>query len=219
MGLPALNEADVELARACLGGNDAAWEALRREHHEFLVNVLKRRGAADAEARDLLTDLWGECFAGAGSRPPLLSSYRGQCSLRTWLVVVATRRLIDAKRSARFRSEVGLPDNPAAAELAAPAPLQDDSLSQLVGTSLRQAFAGIDSSSILLLRLVYLHNVPQRSLARCWNCHESQISRRLDAAMAHVRSEVVAMIRRRDPWLQLEWGDFVDLCRDMKDWI
>ena len=63
-----------------------------------------------------------------------------------------------------------------------------------------------------MLRMVYLHGFSQRDLARLWNCHESRVSRHLNQASEQIEKETLDAVKIADPWLKLDWQDFVDLC-------
>jgi len=63
-----------------------------------------------------------------------------------------------------------------------------------------------------MLRLVYLHDVTQREVGRMWGWHESKVSRCLAQAMAEIEARTQERIRETDPWMELTWEDFLDLC-------
>ena len=42
--------------------------------------------------------------------------------------------------------------------------------------------------------------------------HESKVSRTLDATMSGIASRTMTEIKAVDPWLELSWEDFVELC-------
>ena len=64
-----------------------------------------------------------------------------------------------------------------------------------------------------MLRLVYLHGLSQREVARLWSCHESKVSRFLSQALADIQRNTLQETRRQDLWLDLSWQDFLDLCQ------
>jgi hypothetical protein len=65
---------------------------------------------------------------------------------------------------------------------------------------------------MLMLRLVYLNTLTQREVGRMWGWHESKVSRCLTQAMTDIQATTLSEIKRRDPWLDLAWEDFVELC-------
>jgi len=42
---------------------------------------------------------------------------------------------------------------------------------------------------------------------------EWKVSRVLSEALEQIEKETMRSIKERDPWLELTWQDFVDLCR------
>jgi hypothetical protein len=63
-----------------------------------------------------------------------------------------------------------------------------------------------------MLKLVYEEGLTQRELCRMWGWHESKVSRELDQAMGAIREATLRSVARRDPWLKVEWDDFLGMC-------
>jgi len=104
--------ADAELVRRCLAGEREAFAELV-ERHQCIVYGVALRMLGD---RDQADDAAQEVFVRAYSQ---LSTFRGESSLRTWLVQIATRLCIDLLRVRRRRPEVFLDEQhnvPSAAE-------------------------------------------------------------------------------------------------------
>lgn len=203
----------------CRQGDAEALGRLREASHNGLLNILLSRGASRTEADDLLADLWADCVPGAGDQPSLLEKFSGSCSLRSWLATVLTRRWIDLKRKHARRPEVSHESDAGDSRddvfQRLPAPGSAESESVLVGIlqeSLKVAFARCPAEPMVLLRLRYIHGVSQRQLARMLGCHEAKISRTLSAAMEEIEKAALQEIKRRDPWLQLQWQDILDMC-------
>jgi RNA polymerase sigma factor (sigma-70 family) len=199
-------------------GDRAALEDLRSQCHDALTNILRARGASPTEADDLLADLWADCVGSGGDRPSLLEKFSGKCSALTWLATVATRRLIDLRRSQARRGQAGgLDREPADGDdldhlPAASAHAAEPALVDLLRTSLQAAFAGCPPEALVLLRLVYLHGLTQREITRMLRWSEAKLSRLLSSAMQHIETATLRHLKQRDPWLDLTWQDFVDLC-------
>jgi len=193
---------------------------LRRECHTTLVNVLVARGATALEAEDLLADLWGDCVSRNDDRPSLLDKFSGKCPVQNWLATVATHRFVDLKRRQKHRGELlptgrdsGESETDAFEQLPAASPNRSEgSLVDLLKNSLQSAFAKCAPEAMLMLRLVYLNTLTQREVGRMWGWHESKVSRCLTQAMTDIQTTTLSEIKRRDPWLDLAWEDFVELC-------
>jgi RNA polymerase sigma factor (sigma-70 family) len=206
---------DLLFVSRVLDGDEAAIRAFRDRYDPQLKGTLCKRGATSTEADDLLADLWADCFGSSGT--PLLQKYEGRCALNSWLITVATNRLIDFKRRAAFRVE--LTDDKSGTSgtnhLERPSdspPHQPDSaLVALLRQAVLNAFAAEPPEMLLMLRLVHVHEITQREIGRIWNWHESKVSRTLESARAKIRTAALAELHRADPWLTLEWDDFVEL--------
>ena len=192
---------------------------LRRDYHTTLVNVLVARGASPLEAEDLLADLWGDCVGRDDDRPSLLEKFSGKCPVQNWLATVATHRLVDLKRRQKHRGELSTPGRDGESETdafeqlpAASSNQSEGSLVDLLKNSLQAAFAKCPPQAMLMLRLVYLNTLTQREVGRMWGWHESKVSRCLTQAMTDIQATTLSEIKRRDPWLDLAWEDFVELC-------
>ena len=202
----------------CRQGDSEALTELREKLHKSLLAILLARGANRTEAEDLLADLWSDCVPGNDDRPSLLEKFKGNCSLQGWLATVATNRWIDRKRrEARHTAfehngsdgpEQDLRRSSDTSRWYAP----DQTLVNLLRSSLRAAFGRCGPEARVLLRLVYLHELSQRELVRMLGWSESKVSRYLSNAMEEIEKHTLAEIRKRDPWLELTWRDFVDLC-------
>ena len=218
MGPPA-GEIDDELSRVseCLQGDAEALGGLREKCHTSLLNILVSRGASPSEAEDLLADLWSDCVPGGDDKPSLLEKFGGKCKLLSWLSTVATRRWIDFKRrQSRSVSQPG-DDNEGWPEgdLAQSRIPGGDALVGILRRSLQSAFARCPAEALVLLRLRYVHDLSQRELARMLDRHESKVSRLLSQSMHEIEAKTLAEIRNHDPWLQLTWEDFLDLCSSL----
>ena len=61
------------------------------------------------------------------------------------------------------------------------------------------------------------YRVPQKRLGAVLGWHESKISRAKSQYIDELRSGILEEISRSDPWLQLEWEDFLALCSGSED--
>ncbi len=213
---PPRHEADLAFVQRVLAMDAPAAAELRSRYHGKLVGVLRARGASQTEAEDLAADLWTDCFAPRGDRQPLLTKYQGRCALESWLLTVATNRLVDLKRRQSFRVDV--PPSPDSNEdfferRAQPEkPTSEKPLLNLLREAIQRAFARQDADALLMLKLVHLHQISQREISRMWGWHESKVSRTLDTTRQSVAKIIMQELKKVDPWLELRWDDFVELC-------
>ncbi|PWU12599.1 MAG: hypothetical protein C5B50_21115 [Verrucomicrobia bacterium] len=212
-----LLDEDLELAERCREGDAAALTVLRERHAGSLMNILIARGANPAEAEDVLGELWARCVPGGEDRPSLLEKFNGKCPVQNWLCRVATNRWLDGKRREKYWGEPPPSDEGQTTFVnRVPAPPTDDLDSTLVSMlrdSLRAAFDQCPPHALVLLHLVYRHGVTQREVMRMLTWSESKVSRALSGAMDEIRERTLEEVKKRDPWLQPAWQDFVDLCQ------
>lgn len=200
-------DVDQTQLQQCVEGDALALAALREHYHPGLRAILISRGATETEAEDLLADLWGDCVPRGDDRLSLLEKFSGRCSLKIWLATVSTNRLYDLKR--RHGATPGNAVEPPSHCRAWPGEI---GLANLLHLSLVESFARCTARDLLMLRLVYLHDVTQREVGQIWGWHESKVSRKLGEAMDEIRAVTLQRIKQADPWLELAWQDFVDLC-------
>jgi RNA polymerase sigma factor (sigma-70 family) len=185
-------------------------ETLQRDLRPRMIANLKSRGATEAMAEDVASEILSECLADAESN--LLRRFRGTDGLDHWLLRVAINRLISLQRRERVFTPLdgALETRPAeSASSALESPLGD-----LVSRALREAIASLPAGMRVLLWLRYAYGIPQNRLCVCWQCHPSKLSRLLTAAREEVRDRTLDAIRRAEPGLLLQWDDIAEVCAD-----
>jgi RNA polymerase sigma factor (sigma-70 family) len=221
------HEEDTALVEAALAGEPGACAEIRGDTTAgWLESVLMKRGATPTESRDLVADLMADCFGARDGKPPLLESYNGGGPLRGFLSRAGINRLIDLKRRQKFQGS--LPDrgieSPPADEFDllegdSPSPATDDYLVDLLRDALMHAFARCNPRDLMLMRLVTIHGVRQEDIAARFGWSQSKVSRAINGVMEQIRELTVEEIHRADPWLELEWEDFIALCRSTNDFL
>lgn len=218
---------DQELVAAALQGDVAACAEINSDETiRWLQAVLVKRGASPTEAADLTADLMADCFGGKTDKPPLLEKYNGQGKLRAFLTRAAINRLIDLKRHQKF--EGSLPEHHRESGVAdefdmlageqdmAP---EEEHLMALLRDALLHAFSRCDPLNLVLMRLVVIHGVRQDLVGGLFGWSQSKVSRAISSVMQTIKEETMAEIQRADPWLDLEWEDFLTLCRSSTDFL
>jgi RNA polymerase sigma factor (sigma-70 family) len=209
---PAL--ADVDLVQQCIEGNEKAISELKRSLTPFLSKVLGSYGASKDEIDDILAKLWGDCLVGPR---PLFHVFNGRSALRSWLTAICVNRWISLKRREaqhnRAIHSLTLDAERSAAPTKSATSYPDSSIIDILGPALRQAFAACDVEELVLLQLVHMHGVTQREIASLWKWHESRVSRHINRTEEKIAELTLRAVKETDPYLELGWQDFVELCR------
>lgn len=227
--LPPSPHPDLHLAESALEGDAGAAKAVAAMLADpGLTAGLRTRGASSGEAAEIVADLSGDCFGGErakGGLHRLLGRYNGACPLPAFLRHVAIRRLISLKRKQASRREMSTTDDegrdPAeafgGAFVVAADEVADDALISLLREALIRARARVDAEHLIIVRLVESYGVPQKAVAAMFGWHESKVSRAKGVLLEQLREALMAEVRAADPWLTLEWEDFLQLCAESAD--
>jgi RNA polymerase sigma factor (sigma-70 family) len=206
--------ADVDLVQQCIEGSEEAIAELKRSLTPFLSKVLGSYGASKDEIDEILAQLWGDCLVGPR---PLFHVFNGRSALKSWLTAICVNRWISLKRreaqhTRAIHSLTIEAERPTASGRAATSH-PDSSIIDILGPALRQAFAACDVEELVLLQLVHMHGVTQREIASLWKWHESRVSRHIKHAEEKIAELTLREVKETDPYLELGWQDFVELCR------
>jgi RNA polymerase sigma factor (sigma-70 family) len=190
---------DLELARQCAAGDEAAWERFILEYRPILyraADALDAGGGARDLADALYADLYGVAEAGA-ERRSLFRYFQGRSSLATWLRAVLSQRYVDRVRAQkRFER---LPDDDRQAERSGHAgqPLDPNRMphAALLRDALRHAVDRLDSRDRLRLGSYYVQELTLAQIARLFREHEATVSRQLKKIRRTLRDDVERQLR------------------------
>lgn len=84
---------DADLVARADGGDEAAFEAIMRQHNRLLFRSARGIVSDDAQAQDVVQETYLKAFSA-------LHTFRGDCALGTWLTRIAIRVAIDQQRKA-----------------------------------------------------------------------------------------------------------------------
>ncbi|MEO7318718.1 MAG: hypothetical protein ABIZ56_06995 [Chthoniobacteraceae bacterium] len=206
--------ADFNLVERCLGNDANALAQLQQTYRVPVTAFLSSRGANSVEAQETVEMLWGDLLTPASTGRTPLSRYNGKCALLTYLNLVALNRLFGRKRvSGRYERRFPSSDAVEFAEPAGESSSKDEPLIELIRDAVEFGFQNCDAEDFVLVQLQYYDDLDRGDLARMFRCSESTIHRELESARSAVRKSALAYIRERDPWLELRWEDFIELCR------
>jgi len=207
--------ADVDAVQQCLEGNDEAVSELKERLTPFLSRVLSSYGASKDEIDEILAQLWGDCLTGPR---PLFHVFNGKSALKSWLTAISVNRWISLKRRETQHSRamqhlaIESEDSQVPGRSAQP----DSAIIEILGPALRRALAACEVEELILLQLVHIHGVTQREIANLWKWHESRVSRHIKRTEAKIAKLTLQSVKETDPYLELRWNDFVELCQSVE---
>ncbi len=89
----------------------------------------------------------------------------------------------------------------------------------LLRDAITRARQRVDLEKLVMVRLMISYEVPQKRLGNLMGWHESKIFRAKSDLVAELRTRIMEEVRRADPWLELEWDDFMELCAESMDFF
>ncbi len=217
---------DFHLALECLEGKASALVHLQETFREPLLAFLQGAGALPHEAGEIVTELWSDCIAPQTGSAPKLARYNGMCALKTFLCTITLNTLFTRRRRERRWSR--LVTGNAAEGKAEPEPLgmareietPDDGgrhaeapLLEIMREAIQAAFMACPAEDFVLLQLAHADDLHVMELAKMFGRTKSALSRDMQRAGEGIAGATLQYIKATDPWLQLQWEDFLDLCR------
>lgn len=190
---------ELALARACVAGNNTAWEIFLNRFREKLYLSALRIAREDSAARELAdtlyADLWGTNVRD-GERVSKLASYTGRGSLEGWLRTVLSQEYVNRYR--RTKRLVSLDEeSEEGIQFRAPEPEAVPVADQRLSQATDEALAALSSEDRVILSAYYLDGRTLAEIARMLGVHESTISRKLDKLARLLRKQIVASLTRR----------------------
>jgi RNA polymerase sigma-70 factor (ECF subfamily) len=180
---------DLELARACCAGDEAAWREFRARYFPFIRDFARRfvhqRAAADV-ADQVIADLW---------QRKRLAQFDGRSTLKTWLGAVVAHAAINTGKLERRR--VPPPANAARTQVAVPGP-EDEAARAAFGRLLTASIAALDAEARLLLRLYYEQGLTLERIEPLLGASKATLSRRLQAIRRSLREAIASSARGLD---------------------
>jgi RNA polymerase sigma factor (sigma-70 family) len=192
--------ADLELARQCAAGEEAAWERFILEYRPVLYR------AADAldpggGARDLADSLYADLYGmpqGGSERRSLFRYFQGRSSLATWLRAVLAQRYVDRLRAQKrldpLPDEEAAPDRSGRRSAEPPDPDRARHTGLLRG-ALARAVERLQPRDRLRLACYYARGLTLAEIGRLLKEHEATASRQLARTRKSLHDEVERALR------------------------
>jgi len=191
--LSKLKVEELVLARACVAGNEKAWEIFLTRFRAKIYEIALAITRNDAAGRELADSVYAELYgvsAQGQERTSKLLYYSGRGSLEGWLRTVLAQDFVDnyrrAKPNVSFEEEQERGFEPAALT-AAPEASPDSRLVPAIDSSLAQ----LAPEDRFLLSAYFLDGRTLAEIARVLKVHESTISRKLNRTTAQLRKSIL----------------------------
>ena len=210
---------DFHLVQECLEGKTSALTHLQAAYREPLLAFLQGSGASPPMAGEIVVELWSDCIASQTGTVPKLARYNGTCALSTFLNTITLNALLTRRRRGQRWTAIMTDGEPtgadgdvhgSAADAAEPA---EAPLLNLMREALEAAFLACPAEDFVLLQLAHTDGLRVVELAKMFDCGIATISRNVERAGREIAEATLQYIKATDPWLELRWEDFVELCR------
>jgi RNA polymerase sigma-70 factor, ECF subfamily len=183
-------DADLELVKRCLSGQEAAWEDLVRVHTRRVYSICYRFTNSDSEAQDLTQEVFLRVFKN-------LKSFRaGEGLFIVWLTRLARNLLIDHYRRTRLdRATESIEEHAATLEESTASIARTEGMvagreaSELLQAALQKLSPELRETVILR----DLEELEYREIAQILNVPEGTVKSRLNRG----RSELAKALRRQ----------------------
>jgi RNA polymerase sigma-70 factor (ECF subfamily) len=184
---PSPTEAIDTLIASCLGGDQAAWEEIVRQHRRKVFNIAYKFTGRHDEAEDLTQDIFLKIFKS-------LHTFDRRANFQTWLVSVSRNLCIDHYRSVRKERET-IDRDVDAGELTPAAPGQNafQALEQADRVELlRKAMAELPDSLRRAVVMRDLKELSYQEIADQLNLPEGTVKSRINRG----RTELARQVQR-----------------------
>ena len=190
---------ELALARACVAGDNSAWEIFLTKYREKLYLSALRIAREDSVARELADGLYADLYGTTtrdGQRVSKLASYTGRGSLEGWLRTVLAQEYVNRYR--RTKRLVSLEEeSEEGVQFRAPDPEPTTSADNRLARATDEVLAGLPAEDRMVLSAYYLDGRTLAEIARMLGVHESTISRKLDKLAKLLRKQIIAGLSQR----------------------
>jgi RNA polymerase sigma factor (sigma-70 family) len=145
---------DERLVRACLEGDEGAWNALVEKYKRLIYSIALRYHASPDDAADIFQSVCLELFSE-------LSRVRQAAALRGWLITVTTHAALRWRRRTVRRDQVERPDLDAAVIGDTRATVENDRQALEAAQDMREAIARLPERCQAMLRMLFFEDPPR----------------------------------------------------------
>ena len=212
--------ADIDLAERALAGDSSASEEIKEIQDGLMAYFLSRK-VKQQDAEDVISRIWEKCFPSDPERISILTRYTGATGLKPWFITIGLNILIDFHRKQSRLVYLAEPEvSPGRVEETPIHKTTPGAETELVTSMIRDAFKealeAIPLEERLILTLIFFEGIQRQEVARCWGCCNARITRITQKAAVQIREETLNLIRKREPWLEVEWSDVLKIAASVR---
>ena len=196
--LQSLRLEELVLARACVAGNERAWEIFMARYRESMYDAAYKIAHDEASGRALADSLYAELY-GLSDRGEVRASklqyYQGRGSLLGWLRTVMAQQYVNQYR--RTRRETSLEAAVEDGKQFAAHETNEQQTDPRIEAATTTELAALEAEERFVLAAYFIDRHTLAEIAKVMSVHESTISRKLDKLVKSLRKQVLAGLRRR----------------------
>jgi RNA polymerase sigma-70 factor (ECF subfamily) len=185
---PSSSSTPDTLIERCLAGDQAAWEAIVRQHWRKVFNVAYKFVGKHDEAEDLTQDIFLKIFKS-------LDTFDRRANFQTWLISISRNLCIDFYRSSKkerrtIDRDVNADDlSPVSVDIGPLAALEQQDMAAL----LRQALHGLPSSLRTAVLLRDLQELSYQEIADRLGLPEGTVKSRINRGRKELARQVTKL--------------------------
>jgi RNA polymerase sigma-70 factor (ECF subfamily) len=189
--LASLRLEEVVLARACVAGNERAWEIFLTRYRGPMYEAAYKIAHDEASGRALADSLYAELYGLSDPgevRVSKLHYYLGRGSLTGWLRTVMAQEYVNQYRRTKRETslEAQVEEGKQFAANDPPAPPTDARVEAATAAEL----AALETEERFLLAAYFIDRHTLAEIAKVMGVHESTISRKLERATTSLRKRI-----------------------------
>lgn len=191
LALESLHLEELVLARACVAGNERAWEVFLTRYRGSLYEAAYKIAHDEATGRALADSLYAALYGLSESgevRASKLQYYLGRGSLAGWLRTVLAQEYVNHYR--RTRRETSLEAAVEEGKQFAASEADTGQTDPRVETATAAELAALAVEERYLLAAYFLDRRTLAEIAKAMRVHESTISRKLERATVSLRKGI-----------------------------
>lgn len=195
--LGSLRLEELVLARACIEGNEQAWELFLTRYRSTLYETAYKIAGEESTARSLADSLYAELYGvnnHGEQRTSKLRYYQGRGSLQGWLRTVLTQQYINHYR--RTRHETSLETAVEQGQQFAAATPDLSTFDPRVEAATKAELAALSPEDRFVLAAYYLDRHTLAQIAKLLRVHESTVSRKVERATTRLRKRIRGRLMR-----------------------